>query len=169
MRGATLPMMHSSPLLRFQLTRPMRGATDVCSQRSASTGFQLTRPMRGATYRQCNLYVKIRISTHTPHAGRDLVEYCLIQAGVPISTHTPHAGRDSIVPVCTMTHLNFNSHAPCGARHFTILYIYNRKRFQLTRPMRGATATSCRCPPQRHHMKWTMLLITASIGAIPSV
>ena len=34
---------------------------------------------------------------------------------------------------------NFNSHAPCGAQLAAARYDYGRQKFQLTRPMRGAT------------------------------
>ena len=56
------------------------------------------------------------ISTHTPHAGRD-VEMKKEILELQISTHTPHAGRDVVVG---------------GA-------IYSAYEFLLTRPMRGAT------------------------------
>ena len=32
-----------------------------------------------------------------------------------ISTHTPHAGRDVNVKRHKIANINFNSHAPCGA------------------------------------------------------
>ena len=55
--------------------------------------FQLTRLMRGVTYQ---LFVEIdlmSISTHTPHARRDL-EPTPYNFKFKISTHTPHARRD---------------------------------------------------------------------------
>ena len=57
------------------------------------------------------------ISTHTPHAGRDLFRLRMLRKPVPISTHTPHAGRDLVGGVLIASYL----------------------RFLLTRPMRGAT------------------------------
>ena len=78
--------------------------------------FQLTRPMRGATVRERICWILRRISTHTPHAGRD-------PAG---GTQYPPAK-------------DFNSHAPCGARRIVADSVQNVSRFQLTRPMRGAT------------------------------
>ena len=57
-----------------------------------------------------------RISTHTPHAGRDV--FFFFQSDLlGISTHTPHAGRD-------------HGNEYRRARPF---------QFLLTRPMRGAT------------------------------
>ena len=56
------------------------------------------------------------ISTHTPHAGRDLLR--LHRSFIlTISTHTPHAGRD--LPFLSISELLVS--------------------FLLTRPMRGAT------------------------------
>ena len=80
--------------------------------------FQLTRPLRGATRK-----------AHRP-----------IYARQPISTHTPLAGRD---PQGTPPHLrpstDFNSHAPCGARRVGLHISIKMRKFQLTRPSRGAT------------------------------
>ena len=103
------------------------------------------------------------ISTHTPHAGRN-EEIADRLAGLIISTHTPHAGRNGTFPMISERLANFNSHAPCGAQpasacphcgcivisthtphagrnciYFFIL-TWIVQRFQLTRPMRGATA-----------------------------
>ncbi len=58
-----------------------------------------------------------------------------------ISTHTPHAGRDATGPQGPKGDTDFNSHAPCGARLLTYVNSADGTRFQLTRPMRGATAT----------------------------
>ena len=56
----------------FQLTRPMRGATKRQITAHRSLTFQLTRPMRGATDRDRAQSAEQRISTHAPHAGRDI-------------------------------------------------------------------------------------------------
>ena len=78
--------------------------------------FQLTRPLRGATAHQLLPLRGLRISTHTPLAGRDHFDgrsagdVCRFQLTRPlrgatidaifvavensISTHTPLAGRD---------------------------------------------------------------------------
>ena len=58
---------------QFQLTRLMRGVTPTSflSPRSALI-FQLTRLMRGVTFIVCNGTEQIEISTHTPHARRDV-------------------------------------------------------------------------------------------------
>ena len=56
-----------------------------------------------------------------------------------ISTHTPHAGRDRRVRGNVEFKADFNSHAPCGARLLRRRGDHVASRFQLTRPMRGAT------------------------------
>ena len=79
--------------------------------------FQLTRPMRGATSFAFLLFPLLDISTHAPHAGRDVRNM-----------------REDYVSI------DFNSRAPCGARHQMKKTPFFIKKFQLTRPMRGATA-----------------------------
>ena len=78
------------------------------------------------------------ISTHTPHAGRDIIAE-LAMCLVLISTHTPHAGRD-VVAFYFGTQSEISTHTPHAGRdstkrtaRFPIL------AFQLTRPMRGVT------------------------------
>ena len=92
--------------------------------------------MRGVTTLIIKIFCKIRISTHTPHAGRDhaegiAVKHHAISTHTPhagrdqarmmtsshyeISTHTPHAGRDRGVNEAQGCGKNFYSHAPCGA------------------------------------------------------
>ena len=76
--------------------------------------FQLTRPLRGATttfYRWCN---PDGISTHTPLAGRDF------RAG---SAHP--------------SEMDFNSHAPCGARPFFAFLIHAPKGISTHTPLAG--------------------------------
>ena len=51
--------------------------------------------MRGATWYTGRPGAERHISTHTPHAGRDLIARRAETADA-ISTHTPHAGRDII-------------------------------------------------------------------------
>ena len=121
--------------------------------------------MRGATISFVGLSDQNVISTHTPHAGRDLSTIfspssCAFQLTRPmrgatvqtgsdliaalISTHTPHAGRDQKQPLHFLLLQHFNSHAPCGARHVPRIPSARLVEFQLTRPMRGATAARCR-------------------------
>ena len=80
--------------------------------------FQPTRPLRGAT----------RV-------------YALLQSAFEISTHAPLAGRDLGVISASVDEMNnFNPRAPCGARQLGTEYRNKgQKKFQPTRPLRGAT------------------------------
>ena len=70
--------------------------------------------MRGVTERGSDPSGQLGISTHTPHAGRDLGEDVLDLLAI-ISTHTPHAGRDRNTAYNADPDGDFYSHAPCGA------------------------------------------------------
>ena len=73
----------------------MRGATQPALKMSFEREFQLPRPMRGATKPLHAVFSFFKISTPTPHAGRDVrgnIDYYGVQY---ISTPTPHAGRDT--------------------------------------------------------------------------
>ena len=59
---------------------------------------------------------------------------------VAISTHAPLAGRDRPPRRLCAGGSYFNPRAPCGARHSTEVFDHQTKRFQPTRPLRGATA-----------------------------
>ena len=52
----------------------MRGVTVTYTVVAGDTLFQLTRPMRGVTALIIRGVVRLYISTHTPHAGRDVVK-----------------------------------------------------------------------------------------------
>ena len=71
--------------------------------------------MRGATIVQKNVLSRKVISTHTPHAGRDIPNH-ILHGAKRISTHTPHAGRDRGPLRYVRPGRHFYSHAPCGAR-----------------------------------------------------
>ena len=123
--------------LRFQLTRLMRGVTLSRQRSEYAILFQLTRLMRGVTSAPIVIPAKIVISTHTPHARRDIMlngditKHC-ISTHTPharrdekspdskppenkISTHTPHARRDVSTMRKEYYRGNFNSHASCEA------------------------------------------------------
>ena len=93
--------------------------------------------MRGATLTARFTHKELNISTHTPHAGRDMVTAVFSFTGrflltrpmrgatresekngekQIISTHTPHAGRDRNGTRYAFADDDFYSHAPCGAR-----------------------------------------------------
>ena len=117
MRGVTAAVRSRTIfILTFQLTRLMRGVTVRCNHPCGNCAFQLTRLMRGVTATSFTLRVNRSISTHTPHARRDLFHVVKVQLLV-ISTHTPHARRD----------------------RSDFLGSISSYAFQLTRLMRGVT------------------------------
>ena len=126
----------------FQSTHPVRGATGrlvccsyhslrfnpraPCGARQSQTTeyvtpctFQSTRPMRGATAKKTCQAFLANVSIHAPHAGRD--------------------GGCSLNGFCSSS---FNPRAPCGARPTRPIFLISLRRFQSTRPMRGATAAT---------------------------
>ena len=105
--------------VNFYSHAPCGARHKLHSPNSSSAGFLLTRPMRGATDETTESLQSFLISTHTPHAGRDV--RCILQKSA--SKH-------------------FYSHAPCGARPHERHILPIQQIFLLTRPMRGAT---CLC------------------------
>ena len=141
MRGATAMICSLDISREFQSTRPMRGAT---AQRvilgKTEFEFQSTRPMRGAT--KVSGYADLEdysISIHAPHAGRDRQFSFLILQDLPISIHAPHAGRDDPAVLGFFPPPDFNPRAPCGARRRWPPCSRRSRKFQSTRPVRGAT------------------------------
>ena len=70
----------------------MRGVTLAVMAADAADKFQPTRPVRGVTLNHGKYYQDIKVSTHTPRAGRD----CIMTNNVKKIS-------------------SFNPHAPCGA------------------------------------------------------
>ena len=121
-RRDSTPLYGKYEGVEFQLTRLMRGVTSHESRlQTRFAQFQLTRLMRGVTQCAEALYNVQKISTHTPHARRDIMTKLRFWND-DISTHTPHARRD-----------NNDACAKCAE------YI-----FQLTRLMRGVTSQKMR-------------------------
>ena len=56
-----------------------------------------------------------------------------------VSIHAPRAGRDHIVINAVSVQDGFNPRAPCGARLLPDCQLPDIRRFQSTRPVRGAT------------------------------
>ena len=96
-------------------------------------------PLAGRDYLDGSREKFITISTHTPLAGRDVLTDEDIEQRLNISTHTPLAGRDRLREVYGANVNDFNSHAPCGARRLRKNSFALTSKFQLTRPLRGAT------------------------------
>ena len=86
--------------------------------------FQSTRPIRGATALFLESPPNRSISIHAPHTGRDQPGGQLFGHILTISIHAPHTGRDTVTDADSDT--------------VTV--------FQSTRPIRGATTSSCVAP-----------------------
>ena len=127
---------------RFQSTRPIRGATHIVHRRVVLIDqFQSTRPIRGATRANFVRKLRIGISIHAPHTGRD--GRCgHAGQGERISIHAPHTGRDSPrMRFCPATGISI--HAPhTGRDKRGGVPDMGPSTFQSTRPIRGATTLS---------------------------
>ena len=106
--------LSSPPHLVFLLTRLMRGVTPHIHAILSVPQFLLTRLMRGVTPSVQSWKVPDTISTHTPHARRDIFSWYYVN-NFRISTHTPHARRDLNPPFRARLRQNFYSHASCEA------------------------------------------------------
>ena len=101
--------------------------------------FQLTRLMRGVTRSLTSVKAILTISTHTPHARRDLQAWFDTLEGI-ISTHTPHARRDPQSIAKSQPVAVISTHTPHARRDKVQDFIRaGISRFQLTRLMRGVT------------------------------
>ena len=82
------------------------------------------------------------ISTHTPHARRDVTHSYLCICLQIISTHTPHARRDYFF-IVQRANLVISTHTPHARRDTTVENSRTAEgKFQLTRLMRGVTIFS---------------------------
>ena len=96
--------------------------------------------MRGVTFECGRVWLLQNISTHTPHARRDLPLAFRVEWNIRISTHTPHARRDCLRSPLAIVLKYFNSHASCEAWPFRNGFSLRALQFQLTRLMRGVTS-----------------------------
>ena len=140
----------------------MRGEPFLIRLCSVDILFQLTRPVRGEPQLVLDLFDLIRISTHSPRAGRTLIAARKSQSqiisthspragrtfydvhfftGKGISTHSPRAGRTAL----QVLHLNsifyFNSLAPCGANQGDTNVYYLQANISTHSPRAGRTKT----------------------------
>ena len=116
----------------------MRGVTNFTNTSRALSKFQLTRLMRGVTSVLPSGCPAIKISTHTPHARRDVLHIIEMQLLV-ISTHTPHARRDAIMNQKGSV-FDISTHTPHARRdQKSVSQKTLIRSFQLTRLMRGVT------------------------------
>ena len=126
--------------------------------------FQSTRPMRGATsLSNRNAWANSAISIHAPRAGRDSSRRGRVCISLNFNPRAPCGARLLIVPqIRSPVYFNprapcgarprsrvhippqsyFNPRAPCGARPDTWRSSTPRRKFQSTRPVRGATVSA---------------------------
>ena len=164
-RGATTAGPGRYPVpSRFQSTRPIRGATPSNTDSIVISGFQSTRPIRGATARNSSAYSGTRFQSTRPIRGATCFPG-FPRIRLPISIHAPHTGRDPLAAHFRTRSSNFNPRAPYGARHHLIsekviidsisIHAPHTGRdsrcacttrqstlFQSTRPIRGATRST---------------------------
>ena len=104
--------------------------------------FQPTRPLRGATESVPALATSdFLISTHAPLAGRDRGKGCTLLDSENFNPRAPCGARLQLKPQL-FDFLDFNPRAPCGARHGRGRRESAGRRFQPTRPLRGATSAT---------------------------
>ena len=117
----------------------MRGETWPLSGIIHKFQFQSTLPMRGET-RSHVCAALLRISIHSPHAGRDVIVSARTCWIYRISIHSPHAGRDSTGPLPVEHQISIHSpHAGRDASHRISIV---SGLFQSTLPMRGETGAT---------------------------
>ena len=162
-RGATRAAGLSHMHYGFQSTRPIRGATTP-SDWTASTGryFNPRAPYGARLGGQLIHAGNGVISIHAPHTGRDSTgtdktsSANQFQSTRPIRGATvlvsqwhdhiayfnpraPYGARLKNISIRLLL-IYFNPRAPYGARRIISLFIQAHKKFQSTRPIRGATA-----------------------------
>ena len=168
LRGATDHCPHYAEDIAFQPTRPLRGATAgfplvghagqyfnpraPCGARPPPTrtaggrrNFNPRAPC-GARPKHIKQEGNLRRFQPTrPLRGATISTLLCAAAAKKISTHAPLAGRDSVAAGLPEQRENFNPRAPCGARPKHIKQEGNLRRFQPTRPLRGATISTLLC------------------------
>ena len=122
----------------FQSTHPMRGATSPDDGRNVSGHISIHAPRAGATVIPQHLPAQTLYFNPRAPCGRDYV-ISTQDENLRISIHAPHAGRDFGPLIGCWKNGDFNPRAPCGARLRRGEGVQGFKRFQSTRPMRGAT------------------------------
>ena len=152
----------------FLLTRPMRGATFLEGTMSPLfLNFYSHAPCGARRWQAVFGFVDDDISTHTPHAGRDIDAGFNPNVTAQFLLTRPMRGATRRTVNGMKQHKDFYSHAPCGARRFDVVNPACSKlisthtpragrdmllflvwmfliKFLLTRPVRGATDTFLR-------------------------
>ena len=101
--------------------------------------FQSTRPIRGATTYMKAVGTRELISIHAPHTGRDCEILFVTVIALYFNPRAPYGARPTIPKHCSLLRQDFNPRAPYGARRPFGRSVYQRYKFQSTRPIRGAT------------------------------
>ena len=151
----------------FNPRAPCGARPENCAEVPLASSFQSTRPLRGATFGDRPLLAELDFNPRAPcgarragsipgadcrhfnpraPCGARLAHFLVPAAGNIISIHAPLAGRDTICCVAAFSAKDFNPRAPCGARLRLTPEWSHSRRFQSTRPLRGATA----CPEPRN-------------------
>ena len=148
----------------------MRGETLTnAGTRHFSRNFNPLSPCGERRVQGHSIYIRVTISIHSPHAGRDLLYslhnyyYIVFQSTLPmrgetifkednllsdnISIHSPHAGRDLKVAQSITGEQVFQSTLPMRGETVNYITLALGIRFQSTLPMRGETLSHTRRRP----------------------
>ena len=74
-------------------------------------------------------FVRKMISTHSPHAGRDVLSL-ITTLRVIISTHSPHAGRD-VLSLITTLRVIISTHSPHAGRDCKCIQLSSEKNCRI--------------------------------------
>jgi len=154
--------------MRFNPRAPRGARQSPATVVFQAAEFQSTRPARGATAGTERFQPVRFVSIHAPRAGRDNVgpvQILLVEGFNPraprgarrlvqqaaarrrgVSIHAPRAGRDKRSPFRVGRRRRFNPRAPRGARLPIRRCSAALRRFQSTRPARGATVGNLPLP-----------------------
>ena len=129
----------------FQSSRPARGATVVVSQFARCYDISILAPRTGRDSYLFNVVSSnVLFQSSRPTRGATSLAD-VIPIPYHISIRAPRAGRDLSSPLRFGSAPYFNPRAPCGARRYTTAPATIKKRFQSSRPVRGATLShACR-------------------------
>ena len=137
----------------FQSTRPIRGATILlCAALLLRYNFNPRAPYGARPVFLQFLNLRVGISIHAPHTGRD---HCVLRNpghSQRISIHAPHTGRDRRSSSSKRLSSSFQSTRPIrGATVQPNGSVSFVGVFQSTRPIRGATLWRLVIPQRSLH------------------
>ena len=96
-----------------------------------------TRPARGVTYFIIIFHIRVKVSTHTPRAGRDLAVMAA-DAADKFQPTRPVRGVTMLIKMVYFLHL-FQPTRPVRGVTDVLSSIFSDEWFQPTRPVRGVT------------------------------